>query len=146
MSNLMTLKLVQANRPINIAPILYRRNKLSKRLWEQLQLARAQAEGKSFAVTRYKTVRHEGLSKTLELTKQVKQWWWTAVDGKLCLAVRYGNKVIEFAKNKNAIEVANHAELITVLEQIKCAIEVGELDMQIEQASNVLRAGFIKRK
>lgn len=146
MSNLETLKLVQANRPINIAPILYRRNKLSKRLWEQLQLARAQAEGKSFAVTRYKTVHNDGLTKTVELTRPVKQWWWTALDGKLCLAIRYGNKVIELGKNKNAIEVVNHTELIAVLEKIKKATEHGELDSQIEQASNVLRAGFIKRK
>lgn len=146
MSNLQVLKLIQAKRPINITPILFRRNKLSKRIWEQIELAKAQAEGKTFAVTRYKTVRNEGFSKTVELSKQIKQWWWTAADGKLCLAIRYGNKVIELAKGKNAIEVVNYAELITVLEKIKRAVEIGELDSQVEQASNVLRAGFIKRK
>lgn len=146
MSNLEAFKLVQAKRPINIAPILFRRQKLGKRIWEQLQLAKAQAEGKTFTVTRYKTVRNNEQSKTVELTKQIKQWWWVTTEGKLCLAIRYGNKVIELAKNKNAIEVSSNEELISVLTSIQRAVEKGELDSQIEQASNVLRAGFIKRK
>ena len=41
------LKLVAAKRPHAASPIVQRRNKLSNQLWEQIELARASAEGKT---------------------------------------------------------------------------------------------------
>ncbi|MDD2545750.1 MAG: hypothetical protein PHI55_05640 [Burkholderiaceae bacterium] len=58
--------------------------------------------------------------------------------------MRYGSKVIELAKGKNAVEVANVDELISTLELIKTAVEAGELDDAINAASDKLRSGFIK--
>lgn len=52
--------------------------------------------------------------------------------------------MIEFAKGKTAVEVASADELIKALEIIKGAVEAGELDAQIEQASGAVRAGFGK--
>ena len=40
--------------------------------------------------------------------------------------------------------VATHTDLIPTLELIKRAVEAGELDTQIESASNKLREGFGK--
>ena len=40
------LKLVVAKRPQTASPIVQRRNKLSNQLWEQIELARAAAEGR----------------------------------------------------------------------------------------------------
>lgn len=75
-----------------------------------------------------------------------KPWWFSAPNGKIALALRYGAKPLEIAKGKNAIEVANMDDLVATLEVIKQAVHAGELDAQIEQASGALRAGFAKKK
>ena len=52
------------------------------------------------------------------------------------------DKLIELAKGKTAVEVATAEDLIKTLEIIKGAVEAGDLDAQIEQASGAVRAGF----
>jgi uncharacterized protein (DUF111 family) len=145
MSTLNSLKMVNSKKPTSIPPILQRRNKLSTKVWEQIQLAKANKEGGTFTVKKFKTVKDvDGARKTIEHQKRVRQWWFVAADGKVCLNVRYGSRVIEFAKGKTAVEVNSAEELIKALEIIKGAVEAGELDSQIEQASGAVRAGFGK--
>ena len=145
MSTLNSLKMVNSKKPTSIPPILQRRNKLSTKVWEQIQLAKAQHEGNTFTVKKFKSVKDiDGSRKTVEHQKRVRPWWFVAQDGKVCLNVRYGARVIEFAKGKTAVEVASADELIRALEIIKGAVEAGELDAQIEQASGAVRAGFGK--
>jgi hypothetical protein len=55
------------------------------------------------------------------------------VDGKTNLVVRSGSKPLEFAKGKNAIELASEAEVADVLRKVHEAAELGELDTLIEQ-------------
>jgi len=137
--------MVNSKKPTSIPPILQRRNKLSTKVWEQIQLAKAQSEGGTYTVKKFKSVKDiDGARKTIEHQKRVRPWWFVASDGKVCLNVRYGAKVIEFSKGKTAIEVASADELIKALEIIKSAVEAGELDTQIEQASGAVRAGFGK--
>jgi hypothetical protein len=145
MSILNGLKIVAAKRVANQSPAINRRNKLSAKLFEQIELAKAQSEGRLYAPAKFKTVTdaESGERRSIETVKRVKQWWWTAA-GKVNLSVRYGSKVIELAKGKNAIEVASVAELVPTLELIKQAVEAGELDAQIETASEKLRSGFGK--
>ena len=81
---------------------------------------------------------------TVEAVKRVKEWFWINDAGKINLAVRYGSKVLELAKGKNAIELASGEELIAALHALKAAALAGELDVQIEAASGALRAGFVK--
>lgn len=143
MSTLASLKMVNSKKPTSIPPILQRHNKLSTKVWEQIQLAKANKDGGTFTVKKFKTVKdYDGSRKTVEHQKRVRQWWFVAADGKVCLNVRYGAKVIEFAKGKTAVEVNSADELIKALEIIKGAVEAGELDSQIEQASGAVRAGF----
>ena len=99
-----------------------------------------------YAPAKFKTVTdtETGAKRSIETVKKVKQWWWTDGDGKLNLSVRYGAKVLELAKGKNAIEIASAAELVPTLAVIKQAVEDGSLDAQIEAASNKLRSGFKK--
>jgi hypothetical protein len=146
MSVLTSLKLVAAKKPAKQPPVVQRRNKLSSKLWEQVQLARAQKAGETFAPTRMRSVRDPdtGLRKDVEVPKRVKPWWFVADNGRVCLTVKYGTKVLELAKGKGAIEVAGPEELIKTLETIKTAVEAGELDGQIEAASQSLSAGFRK--
>ena len=65
-----------------------------------------------------------------------------ADSGKVCLQVRYGTRVLDLARGKNSIEVGTGAELITVLQTVKTAVEAGELDAQIEAASAAVRERF----
>ena len=144
MSAFNSLKLVAAKRPQTASPIVQRRNKLSNQLWEQIELARANADGKTFAPIRLRNVKDKltGERKTVEAAKRIKQWWFVAENGKVCLQVRYGTRVLELAKGKNSIEVGSGSELLSVLEAVKKCVENGELDTQIEVASAAVRARF----
>jgi hypothetical protein len=147
MSALNSLKLVAAQRPINVSPVLQRRNKLSKKLGEQIELAKAQQEGKSYAPTKLKNVKDEATGETRQVSvpKRIKAWYWNTEGGKLCLAVRYGSKMLELAKGKGAVEVSSAKELVATLTTLKKAVEAGELDTQIEATSASVRKGFKKK-
>ena len=145
MSTLNALKLSTAKKSLNTTPVVHRRNKLGKKLWEQIQLAQAHLAGKQFTTTRFQTVRDEdGVRRSVEVPKRVRAWWWNSDNGKIALNVRYGARVVELAKGKSTIEVAAQTDLIPTLELLKRAVEAGELDTQIETASNKLREGFGK--
>lgn len=47
--------------------------------------------------------------------------------------MRYGSKPLEFAKGKNAIELASEAEVADVLAKVREAAENVELDALIEK-------------
>jgi len=92
MSGLNALKLVQAKREKGSSPQHARRQKLSTKLAEQIQLAKAQQSGTEFSPVRIRTVKDEttGQSRKVEVPKKLKPWWWTDDTGKLCITVRYG--------------------------------------------------------
>ena len=144
MSTLSTLKLVAVKKPSHMPAIVIRRNKLSSKLWEQIQLAKSQLDGTPFVVMKYRSMvdRETGLRKQVELPKRIKPWWFQSEQGKVCVSVRYGSWTIELAKGKPSVEVASAQDLIKTLETIKSAVEAGELDAQIETASSSLRSGF----
>jgi hypothetical protein len=144
MSALTSLKLVSAKKPTNIPPVVLRRNKLSAKLWEQIELARGQTTGKPFVVIKNRTIKDSetGLRKVVEVPKRLRPWWWISETGKVCVSVRYGSKVLELSKGKSAVEVASPEDLIKTLETVRSAVEAGDLDAQIEAASGVLKAGF----
>ena len=138
-----TLKLVAAKKPTFVPSVQARRNKLSTRLWEQIELAKAQRNGTVFAPTRTKTIRDEdGNTRTVERSRRIKQWWFISDAGKVCISIRYGARVLELSKGKTAIEVTSPGELINALETVKSAVEAGELDGQLEIASITLRSTF----
>jgi hypothetical protein len=134
MTALANLKLVNAKRPVQLSPVVQRRNKVAKRIYEQIELAKSKLEGKAFSPTRLRTVKdaETGLNKTVNVPKRVKEWWFTSDSGKLCVSLRYGAKVVEIAKGKTAVELTGEKELVGTLEVLKKAVESGELDAQIE--------------
>ena len=147
MSALSKLKLVSAQAERK-SPMVLRRNKLTGKLEDQISYAKAVIAGGTYAARRVKFVQdgESGQRKQVEIETRVKQWWWTAANGKVMLALRYGAKPIELAKGKNAIEVGAMSDLVAALEAVKEAVQAGELDVQIEQVSGSLRAGFAKKK
>ena len=138
------LKLTAAKKPTHISPALQRRHKLLRRIEEQIVLATAQQSGTTYAATRLRSYidADTGLRKSTEVPKTVKAWSFVADNGKLCVHIRYGARVLELAKGKSAIEVANSKDLVPTLELIKQAVTNGELDAQMEAASSSLRKGF----
>ena len=117
-----------------------------KRIWEQIELAKAEQAGTTFAPVKFRsyTDKETGVRKQVETNKRVKAWWFTAENGKLALSVRFGPKVLELAKGKFAVEVADSGEIVNVLEIVKRAVLNGELDAAIDNAAKKLRDGFAK--
>jgi predicted nicotinamide N-methyase len=143
-NGLNALKLVASQKPTQMPAIQQRRNKLAKRLWEQIELAKAQQTGTTFAPKRFRSITdtETGLRKQVETNKRVKAWWFVADNGKLVLSIRYGTKVLELAKGKWAVELGAEKDLVPVLETLKGAVLAGDLDGQIDAASVKLREGF----
>ena len=146
MSTLSSLKLTATKKPTQVPAVVQRRAKLAKRLWEQIELAKAEESGTKFSVPKFRsyTDKESGLRKQVETNKQLKSWVFTGDNGKLAIAVRYGAKILELAKGKYAIELASSSEVVPTLQIIKTAVETGELDSAIENASLKLREGFNK--
>lgn len=144
MSALASLKLTNAKRPQSATPAVMRRHKLTSQLHEQMLLAQHSAEGKTYAPSRMRNIKdkYTGERKLMEVVKRVRQWWFVADTGRVCLQVRYGTRVLELAKGKNTIEVGSLAELLPVLDTVKKCVEAGELDAQIEAASAAVRERF----
>jgi peptidyl-tRNA hydrolase len=80
----------------------------------------------------------------VEVNKRLREWWFKNEQGKVCVSIKYGSQLIELAKGKHSVEVDTAQGLIKALEQIKSAVEQGELDAQIATASVNLRKGFGK--
>ena len=142
--SLNNLKLVATKQPGALPQIAQRRNRLIAKIREQTELAKAQQQGKSFSPTKYRSVKdaETGERRNVEAQKRVRAWWFTAENGKLCLQVRYGAKVLELAKGKTAIEMGSISDLIPTLDALKAAVTAGELDTQLEAVSATMRSGF----
>ncbi len=146
MSGLNALKLVQAKREKGNSPQHARRQKLSTKLAEQIQLAKAQQSGAEFSLVRVRTIKDEatGQSRKVEVPKKIKPWWWTDEKGKLCITVRYGSRTLEIIEGKNAIETDSIADVITSLQVIRTAVDSGELDKRIDAVMGQAKADFAK--
>ncbi len=145
MSTLSALKLTTAKRSTGISPQVQRRLKLIKKIDDQIALAKALATGGTYTTSRFRTVKDdEGGSRSVEIQKKVRPWWFPTETGKIALSIRYGARVVEINKGKTAIEVASGDDLINALSVVRKAVDAGELDTQIESASIKLREGFGK--
>jgi hypothetical protein len=143
MTVLDTLNFVAFNLLANNNPIAVRRRKLIAKIDEQIQLA----ANNDYTPTQHKWVTDEhGNQRKVEVAKRVKRWWTASVDGKINLVVRYGSKPLEFAKGKNAIELASEAEVADVLDKVREAAELGELDALIEKQAQFGRRVTQKNK
>jgi hypothetical protein len=81
MSTLSNSKLVVGKRHQNASLIVHRRNKLIKKLQEQIELCEAKQAGNSYAPKCFKTYTNKqtGEKMTVEAVKRVKEWFWLAI-------------------------------------------------------------------
>ena len=146
MSALNSLKLVAAVRINVMSPVQFRRNKLSAKLADQIALAKAMSEGATYVAKRIRNVKDRitGEVTSVEQTRKVRPSWFRAESGRTCIHLKYGTKMLDFSKGKNAIEVASEADIVSVLETLKKAVENGELDAQMATASEAVKVRFKK--
>ena len=130
MSILETLKFVTFKPLRTNDAVAVRRRKLIVKIDEQIQYSSGKIEaGKGF-----KTVTDaQGNKKKVEVSKRLKPWWGTSVDGKVHLTIRYGSKPLEFGNGLNAIELSSEGEVPDILRRVREAVESGQLDEIIAQ-------------
>ncbi len=143
---LASLKLVNAKRQNHADPIEFRRQKLIRKIDEQIMLCEAVQSGTTYVVNRQRKVIDEvtGNVRFISVERTVRPMWFTSANGKKVLQLRYGSKVIELMKGKNAIEVNDEQSLLQVLQTVRGAVDGGELDVQIGTASDMVKARFKK--
>lgn len=137
MSHLKALKLTSAV-PVRVSadPVVRAREKMVAALAEQKQMAEAKIAGQHFVPThKVRRKNAEGQRVEIEAPKRVRQGWFTDASGKVFFGIRYAGKPIEFAKDKNAIEVGELDALPGVLDTLSEAIRAGELDAQLADAA-----------
>jgi hypothetical protein len=110
-------------------------------------LARALRDGERYAPLKMRTIlnKETGTKQRVEVAKNINPWWWDE-NGKICVMVHYGSKVLELQNGLNAVEVDDMDALVITLELIKTATEKGELDAQIDSVSQMVKAGFKRDK
>lgn len=140
MNVLNNLKLVNTKRSQHMTPVQHRRNKLIKKIWEQMEYCRAKQQGEIYAPMRLRTIKNKetGERTTVQMPKRIRPWYWLADNGKTCLSIHYGSKVVALAKGMTAVELDAEADVLPTLEKIKQAVEAGELDQQIETISSAV--------
>ena len=143
-TQLSSLKITNVVRQMTTNTNEFRKNKLLKKLDEQIALATAQKNGELFTVKRLKNVKDgNGNSTQVEVQKRVSPWFWTD-NNKTFVQIRYGTRVLELQKGKNTIETASSDDLLKTLAVVKNAVGSGELDAVIEAASVKVRERFGK--
>ncbi|MFT7228953.1 MAG: hypothetical protein ACI8PW_001543 [Methylophilaceae bacterium] len=116
MTVLNTLNFVAFNPLQNNNPIAVCRRKLMAKIDEKIRLA----TNKDYTPTQHKWVTDdEGKQTKVKVAKRIKRWWTASVDRKINLVVRYRSKPLEFAKGKNAIELASEAEVSNSLRKVR---------------------------
>ena len=145
MSTTSSFKLTAAKRSTGISPQMHRRLKLVKKIDDQIALAKALANGGTYTTSRFRTVKDEdGGSRSVEVQKNVRPWWFPKDTGKISVSIRYSARVGKLAKCKSAFEVANGDDLLRALSTVRKAVEAGDLDAQIEASCIKLREGLKK--
>ena len=88
-TQLSSLKITNVVRQMTANTNEFRKNKLLKKLDEQIALATAQKNGELFTVKRLKNVKDaNGNSTQIEVQKRVSQWFWTD-NNKTFVQIRY---------------------------------------------------------
>jgi hypothetical protein len=75
-----------------------------------------------------------------------RMWFWADESGKFYLEVRYAKKPLPISEGKSAILCQSFEDIAAKIDQLKAMVRAGELDQQIETASEAIRGRFKKSK
>ena len=123
-----------------------RRNKLARKLDEQLKLAEARLGGPTYERTKFHWHTDEnGDRKRVTRSVRLREWWVTSPTGTIQFGLRYGASSVEIQKGRSAVEVAKLEELPATIKLLMRAVIEGELDDAIRFAATS-RAPKLKRR
>jgi hypothetical protein len=122
------------------------RAKLVERLGEQLELANAEATGKSVVKTRSIFVTNEeGERVTKDVERRLRKWFWRNADGIYFIELRYGGKALKLDGKNTAVEAGTVEGLAKVIATLTEAVKAGEMDKALVAAKKE-RATIMRRK
>ena len=75
-----------------------------------------------------------------------RMWFWADDSGKFYLEVRYAKKPLPITEGKSAILCQSLEDVAAKIDQLKTMVRSGDLDQQIEAASEAIRTRFKKSK
>ncbi len=128
---LSSLNLDVSQKPTTIDTATHRRNNLLAKLDEQILIAQAMLKGEEyFGKKAVRETDEDGEVTTTFVPKRVRKWFYEN-NGQWFLEIKYGNKVLQLAKDKSAIVVDKLEDMIDVIEQVKQAVLAKELDNAI---------------
>ncbi len=112
------------------------RKKVLQKLDEQILAVQAALNGEEyFAKKTVKKTDEDGNKITVTEPKRVKKWFYTNDGTEWLFEVKYGNRTLQLAQNKTAIEVGKIADMVAVIEKVKEAVIAKELDKAIAVAA-----------
>ena len=136
---LSSLKLSTRPEKTSDNPILARREKLLKRLDQQLAMATAHIAGETYTCYREKWQKNPetGIKVKVQIPKHLAKWFYKR-GGQYYLEVRFANKPLELSKGNHAIEVGEVESLATVIKTVIDAVVAGELDKLLTESASKL--------
>lgn len=141
MSLLSKLNLTQLKRPTSKSPVEKRRDNLIQKLEEQAKLAEHEVKGTKYSVTKNAWTRDADGNKTrITRDKLIRPWYFADEQG-VSLTIRYGARILDLAKGKRAISVAEVGAIPQVIATVINAVKSGELDGAMDAA---VQAGKVK--
>ena len=131
MSVLKNLKLSDAVRLSGAgAAIEKKREKLILNIERQIKNAKAEDNQELYVYEDFRHVTHPetGDRARQRVSVRVRPWYFANMSGNWFTHIKYGNKKLEFAKGKKAIEIGDRKQLAPTLQKIADAVRAGELD------------------
>ena len=106
---------------------------LLAKLYEQILAVQAALSGEEcFGKKTVTETDDDGNKTSTTVPKRINKWFYTNNGTDWYLEIKYGNRVLQLAKDKSAIVVGDLANMVTVLTQVKEAVAAKELDTAIE--------------
>jgi|GEM_PF-1259704 len=147
MSILSTLNIVKSDASdFRTRGINSMRQKLIDRIGDQIALVESLDQEKPFQRVRYRRVRDLETDEITEtpVKTRVRPWFIEDKDGTILVWIKYGNQTLQLSKDKSAIRVKDHSELISTLDKVRTAVRDGEFDSLIKGAVEGFRKRFGK--
>lgn len=139
MSFLAKLTLSEKSPHDGVSPVDRKRRKLLEQLDQQIEAAKLALDNKPAMREFQRWIKPDGATDKQLVAKliPIRKWWWISVTGVTMFSLRQGNRVMEIAPGKTAIEVGYLKDLPDVLATIRQAVEAGELDDQLKASPYV---------
>lgn len=146
MSVLEKLKIVAVAPKKAVSAEQDRRNKLTRKLEEQLKIVEAKLGGAAYDRTKFHWHTDEnGDRKRITRSVRLREWWTITPTGSVQFGLRYGATPVEIQKGRTAVEIAKLEDLPGTIKLIIKAVADGELDDPIRFAAGT-RSPKQKRK